>query len=45
MFYMTLLAYAAVMGQTEMVKFLAHAGAGNELFKHCQIALQLSSNL
>ena len=30
MFYMTLLAYAAVMGQTEMVKFLAHAGAGND---------------
>ena len=28
MFYMTLLAYAAVMGQTEMVKVLAHAGAG-----------------
>ena len=29
MFYMTLLAYTAVMSRTEMVKFLLHAGAGN----------------
>ena len=28
-FCMTLLAYAADMGRTEMVKFLIHAGAGN----------------
>jgi hypothetical protein len=29
-FYMTLLAYAAVMGQTEMVKCLTDAGAGKD---------------
>lgn len=30
MFYMTLLSYAAVMGQTEMVNFLKLAGAGTK---------------
>ena len=29
-FYMTLLAYAAVLAQTEMVKCLTDAGAGND---------------